>query len=294
MQVKKNYQSCLKWLKEELKSVTPSYEAEAKQMVMHFCNCDMIDLVLGAQEEISDELWALLSHALKRRLAEEPLQYILGYAFFMGNTFTVNPSVLIPRPETEVLVVEAIQYLKTLEKSNVQFLDMGVGSGAIFISILKAIPEAFATAVDIEEKAIEQAKLNATLNQVEKRVHWIQSDYFTDVPLQTYDLIVSNPPYIPIKDVELLRKEVAAFEPHEALFAGEDGLDAYRKIIPAAWNYLSSGGRLMFEAGHDQAPIIAEWMEKQGFVHVVTFKDLNEIPRFILGDKPDVEDEKNV
>lgn len=273
------------WLEKALEGSVFSWQAEAKQLVCHFLNIEPLDLLLSKDLLVSSKEKELLENALKERLKGVPLQHILGKQWFMGLELSVNKHVLIPRPETEILVERVIESLKSLGASSYKILDMGTGSGAIAIALAISSDDIEVTAVDISEEALHVAKGNAKKYGLDRRIKWIKSDFFSDVPMATYDFIVSNPPYIPLADESELLVEVKGHEPHEALFAGEDGLDAYRVIVPKAYEYLKHGGQLFFEAGHDQAQRISDMMRACNFEEIGTFCDLNGIERFIYGKK---------
>ncbi|MBM7561287.1 peptide chain release factor N(5)-glutamine methyltransferase [Fusibacter tunisiensis] len=265
----------------QLKHVTESWQFEAKTLLCHFLKLSFLDLIFNGKEEVAKTDIEAIESAVRRRLEGEPLQYILGTQAFMGLTFVVTHSVLIPRPETEVLVAWVIDQIKPSDT----VLDVGTGSGAIAISIAKKSPVQKVYAVDISEKALEVARLNADRLEVSSQIEFYQGDLLEPIEEKTFDLIVSNPPYIPEKDAEILMREVVAHEPGLALFGGVDGLDFYRRLIPEALKCLKPGGLLVFEAGHDQSDQIVKMMLLSGYVDVGTFKDLCDIPRFIYGKK---------
>lgn len=201
----------------------------------------------------------------------------------MGLDFSVDDTVLIPRPETEVLVEWVLGRIQSIK--NPKVLDVGTGSGAIAISIARLNTWTDVYASDISSPALEKAKHNAVLNHVSGKIHFIESNLFVDVTEKDFDLIVSNPPYIPAVDINGMQKEVALYEPHLALFGGEDGLDFYKRIIPEALSFLKDGGTLVFEAGHDQAEAIEAMLVSAGYEDVNHFSDLCGVPRFIYGKK---------
>ncbi|PYS88601.1 MAG: peptide chain release factor N(5)-glutamine methyltransferase [Acidobacteria bacterium] len=221
----------------------------------------------------------LFKAVLKRRAAGEPFQYISGVQEFYGHEFKVTPDVLIPRPETEILVEAAIGELKG--NAETKFCEIGVGSGCISISILKAVPSAIAVAVDLSKGAIDVAKANAEKHDVLRRLNLLESDIFSSINDADFDLIVSNPPYIPMPDIETLQKEVREFEPRMALDGGRDGLDTVRKIINEAPNYLRSKGRLLVEIGWDQAESVNELFQSPIWHDVRFHNDLQGIPRVV-------------
>ncbi|MBS7525827.1 peptide chain release factor N(5)-glutamine methyltransferase [Fusibacter paucivorans] len=271
----------LKQTEDSLSAVTETYAVEARLLLTTLLGFSKLDLVLERNTVIETSEVSRVLAAIKRREAHEPLQYILGEQGFMGLTFKVKPGVLIPRDDTESLVVYALKRLESTVKPHI--LDVGTGSGAIAISLLKGIADAKAVAVDISTLALTIAAENAQRLGVLERLTILESDLFEAVDGMQFDLIISNPPYIPISDRRTLQREVSCYEPETALFAGEDGLDFYRRMIPAAGRYLKSDGLLMFEAGHDQGERIAAMMREAGYEDVHLECDLRGVPRFIIG-----------
>lgn len=216
---------------------------------------------------------------LKLRAKRIPLQQITGEQDFMGMTFFVNEHVLIPRQDTEVLVEEAMK--KTAKGSWV--LDMCTGSGCILISLLKLVPGLSGMGADISAEALKVARRNAEALSVQ--ADFVESDLFARVTGK-FDLIVSNPPYIPTRVVEGLMEEVRDHEPWNALDGMEDGLHFYRRIVKESWDFLNPGGWLLFEIGYDQAEAVMELLNKAGFQEVYCKKDLAGLDRVVGGKKP--------
>lgn len=227
--------------------------------------------VPAAQQERYQEL-------LERRGKHIPLQHITGEQEFMGLTFQVNNQVLIPRQDTEVLVEEALKVLKP----GMSVLDMCTGSGCIIISLLRFCQGLEGTAADLSPKALEVAVKNA--GQLEVTVDFRQSDLFENVE-GTYDVIVSNPPYIPTEVIEHLMEEVRVHDPWMALDGKEDGLYFYRKIIGESDRYLKAGGWLMFEIGCEQGEAVAAMMKEKQLTKVSVIKDLAGLDRVVLGQR---------
>lgn len=220
---------------------------------------------------------------VKRRMAHEPFHYITGEKEFFGLPFHVDRSVLIPRPETELLVSEAIEFLKG--RASPKFLEIGVGSGCISVSILHNIREAVGKACDISEAALRTAAANAERHAVDGRLSLVLSDVFSGVAEQKFDLIVSNPPYIPAGDVAGLDPDVRDFEPRTALTDGtDDGLAIVRRIIHDAPGYLTKSGRVMFEFGFGQEAAVAPLFDARVWKNVRIEKDLAGIPRIAVAD----------
>lgn len=271
---------------ESLKAITDEWETETQQLICGLLGVSRLDLVLERHKAISEQEAALVFRAVERRLKREPLQYILGTQGFMGLEFIVGPGVLIPRHDTEVLVAYAVSTLSALK--NPYVLDIGTGSGAIILSLLKELKGARGLALDISAEALTIAKQNAQRFKLNERVTFRESDIFSEMQAAerlSFDLIISNPPYIPAGDKATLQREITDYEPENALYGGEDGLVFYRQIIPNAKDYLKSGGWLMFEAGHDQAPAVETLLRQCNYENVSHFNDLRGVSRFIIGRK---------
>lgn len=235
--------------------------------------------LLYREDKISDEEMAGYQEVLERRAKRIPLQHITGEQEFMGLNFQVNEHVLIPRQDTEILVEEA---MKKVVKGN-RVLDMCTGSGCILISLLKMIPGLSGMGADISTEALKVARRNAKALSVQ--ADFVESDLFSKVS-GTYDLLVSNPPYIPTKVVEGLMEEVREHEPWNALDGMEDGLHFYRRIVKESREFLNPGGWLLFEIGYDQAEAVMELLIKAGFQEVYCKKDLAGLDRVVGGKKP--------
>jgi len=240
------------------------------------CRIDRSFYYLHMEDDLLEEQVSEYEIALKKRAEHVPLQYIVGETEFMGLKFKVNSSVLIPRQDTETLVEEV---LKTV-KPGMQVLDLCTGSGCIIISILHNAPGVTGQAIDISKQALNVAKENARLNGVS--VDFEQSDLFRNVA-GTFDVIVSNPPYIPSAEVVKLMPEVGEFEPLEALDGKEDGLYFYREIIASCREYLKPEGRIFFEIGFDQGEAVSGMLRENGFQEVRVIKDLARNDRVVTG-----------
>ncbi len=220
---------------------------------------------------------------IDRRCAGEPFAYITGYKEFMKLNFKVSKDVLIPREDTEILVQEIINRVKTSKSkdvSSIKILDMCTGSGCIAISLAKYIKNSIITAVDVSSKAIAVAKVNAIKNDVV--VNFIESNLFEVIPGQKFDIIVSNPPYIKRDIIDSLQAEVKQ-EPIIALDGGNSGLEFYQKITLEALKYLNPKGLLAFEIGYDQGKDVMKIMEDNGFVDIKVIKDLSMNDRVVVG-----------
>lgn len=236
----------------------------------------------GADSLTPEQTDAFLAF-VKRRAAREPFHYITGEKEFYGLPFFVNSSVLIPRPETELLVSEAIEFLKDLPSP--RFLEIGVGSGCISVSILHNAPNAVGVGCDISEAALKTAAANAERHAVKGRLNLLLSDVFAAVADEKFDLIVSNPPYVPTGDIAGLEKDVRDFEPHGALTDGTaDGLAVIRRLVAEAPIYLNKNGRLMFEFGFGQEAAVGSLFDAAAWKNIRIEKDLSGIPRIVVAD----------
>lgn len=239
------------------------------------------DIALGKFPD-ENELKVLDSVITRRVETREPLCQILGNAYFMGEKFEVSKDTLIPRPETELLVRKAIEIIK--QNDFKQVLDIGTGTGCIACMIAKNT-KAQVLGVDIVNDALKIALNNAMHHDLMNRALFRKSDLFSKIrPEEKFDIIVSNPPYIPLKDKNSLQLEVREFEPSAALFAEDEaGVGFYEKITAQACNYLNKGGYLAFELGINQAGLVENCMKNNGFIDIEILKDLSGIERVIAG-----------
>jgi release factor glutamine methyltransferase len=232
---------------------------EAEWMLCEALSLDRVGLYLNFDRPLTETELAAYRGMVGRRGRREPLQYILGSQEFMGLDFQVTPAVLIPRHDTEVLVTEAVKRGSSARS----ILDIGSGSGCVAIALAKALSGAEICSVDVSGEALEVARGNAERNGV--TVEFSQGSLFEPFPGRSFDMILSNPPYIPAADIETLQQEVRGFEPLGALDGGADGLDFYRSITAAAPGHLTQGGWLLFEVGAGQAPQVLELLKAGGF-----------------------------
>ena len=255
---------------------------DAELLLLHHLGITRAQLLADPARELTPTQLAAYEAAITRRLANEPIQYITGSQEFYGLNFHVTPAVLIPRPETELLVEAVLARLPA--NSPLRIADIGTGSGILAITLAVHLPQAQITAIDISPEAIAVARRNAETHNVAERIHFTQSDLLTAIPNQRFDAIVSNPPYVPTTDRETLHPQVRDHEPAQALFAGPTGLDIYARLIPQALAALTPGGLLALEIGHGQAEAIervfTDWQ------NVSILNDLQQIPRVALARKP--------
>lgn len=252
---------------------------DARLLLEHICGTNRNDLLVHGECEVSLEQQAAFEAVIDQRAERIPLQHITGQQEFMGLTFRVNENVLIPRQDTEILVEEILPHLS----SGVRILDMCTGSGCILISLLHYSMWAEGTGVDVSPKALEVARENAeALLSEERIISFIESDLFEKVE-GTYDIIVSNPPYIQTEVIKGLMPEVRDHEPMLALDGTEDGLYFYRRIVAESKAFLRKEGRLFFEIGYDQAEAVKQLMEDAGFQEVTVVKDFAGLDRVVHG-----------
>ncbi len=257
---------------------------DAELLLLYTLQIPRATLITHPNRELTPDQKTLYETNIARRLRHEPIQYITGQQEFYGLSLHVSPAVLIPRPETEHLVEAVLTRLPTSQP--LKIVDIGTGSGAIAIALAVHLPAVEITALDISTTALDIATANARTHNVADRIQFLQSDLLSalDHKAETFDAIVSNPPYIPETDRDTLHRQVRGHEPAIALFAGETGLDIYRRLIPQAYNALKPNGLLALEIGYGQqealASLLAAW-------HNISFvNDLQQIPRVALAQRP--------
>lgn len=251
---------------------------EAQVLAAHVLEVNRAWLIAHGDEALDPAAADRLEAALSRRLAGEPVAHILGRREFYGREYRVTPDVLIPRPETELLVEAALERLPPDRPANV--LDLGTGSGCIAVSLALARPDCAVTAVDASSAALAVARDNAA--RLGARVTFLESDWFAALAGRRFDLIVGNPPYIADADPHLSQGDLPR-EPRTALAAGADGLDDIRAIIHAAPAHLPAGARLLLEHGWDQGEAVRALLDARGFTSVETLRDLAGQARVSLG-----------
>jgi release factor glutamine methyltransferase len=253
---------------------------EAALLLSHIIGCDRAFLIAHDDRTLSAERSQAFSASVSRRASGEPLQYITGHQEFFKLDFAVTPDVLIPRPETE-LIIEAVLELFP-GQAHCFFADVGTGSGCVAISILQERPHSRAMAIDKSKSALKVAEQNAETHRVLDRMRLVHADLFCEVPeSEVFDLIVSNPPYVPDGELGGLQREVQR-EPHPALAGGADGLEVIRRLLAAAPRRLHAGGYLIFEFGINQDEAIAELVVGAVWELIEMRRDLQKIPRTII------------
>ncbi|MBQ7704623.1 MAG: peptide chain release factor N(5)-glutamine methyltransferase [Selenomonadaceae bacterium] len=254
---------------------------DAEVLLAYVLNTRRLALYVHVAKVLTDEQITRFHNLIKRRLERVPVAYLTGHKEFMGLNFAVTPDVLIPRPDTEVLAQGVIEHLHEFNRENLKLADLGVGSGAICVSILKFVENVTADAVDISKKALEIAEFNAEKFNVDDRMDFYEGNLFEPLEGNIYDVIVSNPPYIAAAEFKNLQVEIET-EPHVALHGGADGLKFYRKIIEAAPKFLADDGFLAMEIGFNQSESVQKLINDNGnFKYLQVWKDLAGIERVI-------------
>ena len=264
-----------------------AYAFEAELLLEKAAGLNRTALFLRGEEVLSEEVLTVYEGYLQEREQGRPTQYILGEWEFMGLPFHVGEGVLIPRGDTEVLLETILEKQQTEAFRSI--LDIGTGSGCIPISLGHYGKFEHIMAVDISQKALGYATENAVKNNI--KIDFYESDLFTNLPAEwkgNLDAIVSNPPYIPKKDIEELMTEVKDFEPMNALDGGEDGLDFYRAIVEQGREWLVDGGWLFFEIGYDQGEDLRKLLQEFGYTEIEVRQDLAGLDRVALGRKGEV------
>jgi release factor glutamine methyltransferase len=248
---------------------------------------DSAALIARGREPVPALAERLFDAHLRRRLKGEPVARILREREFWGLAFEVDASTLTPRPDTETLVECVLAKVRRNFPSGVSLCDLGTGSGAIVVALLKEVPEARAVATDISATALAVAQRNAERHGVAERLRLEQVD-FGDGPEGSFDVVVANPPYVRTADIDALEREVRDFDPHTALDGGPDGLDAYRTIVGRAGSLLVEGGLVALEIGHDQDEAVAALCGDAGLVDISVHQDLAGRARVVMATKPRV------
>ena len=254
---------------------------DAELLLADTLGLDRVGLYVNFERPLQTEELTAYRERIKRRAAREPLAYILGRTEFWSLPLKVTPAVLIPRPETELLVEQALPRLT----GRSQVLDIGTGSGALAIALASERPELTITAIDVSPAALAVALENARCNGVVERIRFEQHD-LADLPSGPYALVVANPPYIPSGELATLMPEVRDFEPWLALDGGADGLAAYRAITAQADRLLAPGGWLLVEVGAGQAAAVRDLLATAGLMELFAARDLADIERVVGGRQP--------
>jgi release factor glutamine methyltransferase len=265
----------------------PEARAEARRLFALAADIPAEGLIAIANEPLAAEAGARFETFVARRVQHEPFAYIAGVREFWSLSFQVTPATLVPRPDTETVVEAALAHLSGRGNGKPGILDLGTGSGCILIALLSELPGAVGIGVDASEDALAVAECNARAHGLAGRATFRLGDWTAGL-VGPFDLIVSNPPYIPESDIPSLDADVARFEPRMALAGGSDGLDAYRAIAAAALQLLAPGAALALEVGFGQAEAVAELLRGSGLDIAGTHADLAGIPRCVVATRPEI------
>ena len=262
-----------------------SSRLNAELLLSHILNCKRLELYLSFDRPLQKSEIDSYRELLKRRSTFEPLQYIVGKVEFYGLEFEVNQSVLIPRPETELLVEAVIE--SVAKDENINILDIGSGSGNISIALAKNIPSCTVVGIDISEEAIETSTRNAKLNGVESQLMFVKKNILNGIEINenSFDVVVSNPPYVSVADFVNLDPELRLYEPQIALTDEIDGLSFYRNISVLSRSLLKNNGKLFFEIGAGQSDAVKKILIDSDYKNIVIIKDYSDIERVIIGEK---------
>jgi len=252
----------------------------AERMLAHVLQISRIELYLQFDRPLNQSEREQYKDFLRRRAAHEPLQYILGETEFMSLPFRITPDVLIPRPETEVLVELVLEDAKTEPVQTI--LDIGTGSGCIAVSLAANLSDVQITAADVSRKALEVASQNARLNGVQDRVQFTEGDIQSGLDLESrFDVVVSNPPYIALNEWDKLDPEIREHEPRMALCDESDGLKFYKMMADQSESFLERGGKIYLEVGDTQSEEVLKILNEAGFSNAQSYPDLNQIHRVV-------------
>ncbi|MEW4454351.1 peptide chain release factor N(5)-glutamine methyltransferase [Bremerella sp. JC817] len=257
---------------------------EAQLLLCHALNCQKIQLYTRFEETVDEDNRAKFRELVKQRAAGIPVAYLLGDSEFYSMAFEVTPDVLIPRPETEHLVIETLDRIKGRSGESLRLLELGTGSGIIAVSIAKHAPRVTCLATDISGKALVVAQRNATKHKVDDRIEFAEGDLFAAVPDgEKFDFIVSNPPYVAESERAMMDAQVIAHEPHLALFAPEEGAAVLRRILEEGADYLKTGGWMLLEFSPMIAQRVAKIAEETGNYEQISIgKDLARHDRYLV------------
>jgi len=262
---------------------------DAEVLLAHARDCQRIELYTAFEEEAAEPLRETFRELVRRRAAGTPVAYLVGHREFFSLSFQVTPDVLIPRPESELLVVRILDLAKTQsEEKALRIADVGTGSGILAVCCAKHLPTCSITAIDISPAALKVAQSNAEKHGVADRVEFVCSDLFAELPVPTeYDIIVSNPPYVASAEMPGLATDVRDYEPHLALDGGEQGTEVIERLIPQAVERLRPGGWLLMEIGPGNAELVEQLVAaNSGLTPHETIADLAGHPRVVQAQRP--------
>lgn len=272
-------QDILEKISQQLSSVSETPRLDAEVLLSAAIKAEREELWAHPEKQLTPSQQEHLMTWVQRRLNQEPVAYILGYKEFWSLKLVINRDVLIPRPETEMLVEWGLRHLD--KNAHLHVADLGTGSGAVALALALERPGFVVHATDRSEKALRVARMNAEIYEL-SNVHFYRGEWCKALPKNNYAAIFGNPPYIAKGDDHL---NALKYEPREALISGPEGLDAIRAIIVEAPNYLAQGGYLILEHGFDQSEKITQLLQKSGYREVRDYSDLSGLPRMIVGRK---------
>ena len=277
--------AALSWARGELaRAAVESPQLTAELLLGNTLGWDRARLLTHPEAPLPEDKGSRFAALVERRCAGEPLEYITGEQEFFGLSFLVSPAVLIPRPETEILVEKALTLAHDSGAKSLRFVDVGTGSGCIAVSVARECRQSQVWAVDISPAALAVARRNAARHGVADRVHFVCADMLESFrPGQVSDFILSNPPYVACADIPDLPREVRDHEPRLALFGGKSGLAVCARLAAQAWRHLAPGGFLLMEIGEGQSEAVSRILREAGFAVEPAVPDLRGIPRCMIG-----------
>jgi release factor glutamine methyltransferase len=264
----------------------PSPRLNAELLLMFVLARERAYLFAHPERELSSEEQYRYDQVIRERARGCPTQYITGHQEFWGLDLLVSPAVLIPRPETEHVVETVLELVKQFDpepQRKLRLVDVGTGTGCIALALASELPQADVHASDISEEALEMARINAARLRLDQRVHFRKSDLLAAFPRDTFDFVISNPPYVGDSEADKVQKQVRDFEPRIAVFSGKEGLDIYRRLIPQAREVLKPGGWFVAEIGFSAEASVKELLH--GWADIQVTADLQGIPRVIAARK---------
>lgn len=275
-----NLEEILSFARNKLKNChIDSYNIDVMAIACHSFSISKEQILFNPKRQLSQAQINQFLTNINRRSLREPVSHIIGFREFYEDQFLINHHVLDPRPDSETIINTALKIIPDYNK-NLKILELGIGSGCLILSILKKYPNALSIGVDISKEAINIAKQNSHKLKLEKRINFIQSNWFSQITPQKFDLIISNPPYIKKSDINHLQEEVRIFEPKLALDGGEDGLECYRKIAENITEFLTSKGYLILEIGYQQENDIIDIFQNMRLIS--KNNDLSNITRCLV------------